>query len=82
MSNVWEETYFGDTSRDGTLDYDEDGLTDLDEFLNKVYPNNKDSDNDSYSDGDEVNVFNTDPADPYSHPGIVMPWLPILLLGS
>lgn len=46
---------------DGDEDFDEDGLTNLDEFLNNTYPYIDDSDNDGLSDGDEVNKYGTDP---------------------
>jgi hypothetical protein len=62
MSNDWEITYFGDTSRDGTEDYDSDGLTDLQEYQNNTYPNDTDTDDDGLDDSDEVNIYKTDPA--------------------
>ena len=46
---------------DGDEDFDEDGLTNLEEFLNNTYPYIDDSDNDGLSDGDEVNKYGTDP---------------------
>ena len=46
---------------DADEDFDEDGLTNLDEFLNNTYPYIDDSDNDGLSDGSEVNYFGTDP---------------------
>lgn len=36
MPDVWEAAEFGDLSRDGTLDADGDGYTDLEEFFNLV----------------------------------------------
>lgn len=33
MDDDWEQTYFGGLERDGTGDYDGDGITDLQEFL-------------------------------------------------
>lgn len=47
--------------KDGDEDFDEDGLTNLEELLNETYPYSEDSDNDGLSDGDEVNNFGTDP---------------------
>lgn len=38
MNDDWEIFYFGDLSRDGTGDYDGDGISDLDEFLNGSDP--------------------------------------------
>lgn len=46
---------------DADEDFDEDGLTNLEEFLNNTYPYIDDSDNDGLSDGDEVNEYGTDP---------------------
>lgn len=46
---------------DADEDFDEDGLTNLDEFLNNTYPYIDDSDNDGLSDCDEVNKYGTDP---------------------
>lgn len=46
---------------DGDEDFDEDGLTNLEEYLNNTYPYIADSDNDGLSDGDEVNKYGTDP---------------------
>lgn len=36
MADVWENATFGNLSRDGTLDFDADGYTDLEEFLNQI----------------------------------------------
>lgn len=36
MADVWETNTFGNLSRDGKLDFDNDGYTDLEEFLNEV----------------------------------------------
>ncbi len=38
MQDDWEVHYFGDTSRDGTGDYDGDGITDVQEYLNGSDP--------------------------------------------
>lgn len=46
---------------DADEDFDEDGLTNLDELLNNTYPYIDDSDNDGLSDGAEVNEYGTDP---------------------
>ncbi len=46
---------------DTTLDYDSDGLNNLEEFLLGTLANNNDTDNDGLSDGEEVNSWNTDP---------------------
>jgi len=39
MADDWEITYFGNLSRDGSGDFDGDGLTDLAEFLSGTLPN-------------------------------------------
>ena len=38
MADAWELLYFGNLDRDGTGDYDGDGISDLDEFLNGSNP--------------------------------------------
>jgi hypothetical protein len=38
MSDAWEKARFGSVRRDGTGDYDGDGYTDLEEFLNVTDP--------------------------------------------
>ncbi len=38
MTDDWETTYFGDLSRDGTGDFDLDGVTDLQEFTDQTNP--------------------------------------------
>ncbi|BCX47363.1 outermembrane adhesin-like protein [Haloferula helveola] len=58
MDDAWETVNFGDTSRDGTLDLDDDGLTDLAEFSAGTDPNNRDTDGDLLLDGQETT---TDP---------------------
>ncbi|MFC1839664.1 leucine-rich repeat domain-containing protein [Thermodesulfobacteriota bacterium] len=57
MANDWEVTYFGDTSRDGTGDYDGDGLTDLEEYDAGTDPTETDTDNDGMSDWFEITYF-------------------------
>lgn len=46
---------------DGNEDFDEDGLTNLEEFENNTDPYISDTDGDGLSDGDEVNTYRTDP---------------------
>ncbi len=46
---------------DGDEDFDEDGLTNLEEFDNKTNPYIADTDSDGLSDGDEVKTHGTDP---------------------
>jgi hypothetical protein len=38
MPDEWESAYFGGISRDGSQDYDEDGVTDLQEYLEGTDP--------------------------------------------
>jgi hypothetical protein len=38
MDDDWEMAFFGSLSRDGTLDNDGDGMSDLDEFLTGTNP--------------------------------------------
>jgi hypothetical protein len=54
--NCLDETLCGDSA-----DPDKDGLTNLEEYTNNTDPNNADSDLDGLADGDEVNVFGTNP---------------------
>jgi hypothetical protein len=61
MPDEWEVTYFTDTTRDGAGDYDDDELTDINEYLKSSYPNDTDSDDDGLTDGDEVNTYGTNP---------------------
>ncbi|MBS7366024.1 MAG: VWA domain-containing protein [Oscillospiraceae bacterium] len=50
-----------DTISDADEDFDEDGLTNLDEYLNGTKPYNPDSDDDTLKDGDEVYLYGTNP---------------------
>lgn len=50
-----------DTISDANEDFDEDGLTNLDEYLNGTKPYNPDSDDDTLKDGDEVYLYGTNP---------------------
>ncbi|MFC1497100.1 LamG-like jellyroll fold domain-containing protein [Verrucomicrobiota bacterium] len=54
LQDAWEVQYFDDLSRDGTLDYDNDDLSDLGEYQNSTCPTNTDSDGDGMTDGWEV----------------------------
>ena len=46
---------------DTALDYDDDGLNNLEEFLHGTSANNNDTDSDGLLDGEEVNTHNTNP---------------------
>jgi hypothetical protein len=54
MDDAWELVFFKNLERDGTGDFDEDGVLDLDEFKLGLFPDNKDSDSDALEDGAEI----------------------------
>jgi hypothetical protein len=60
MGDLWETGHFGDTTRDGLGDYDNDDLWDYDEFYNDTDPTDFDTDDDWVSDGYEI-MQGTDP---------------------
>jgi arylsulfatase A len=67
MPNWFENRYAGlsrENPSDAALDFDRDGLTNLDEYRNGTDPNNADTDGDGVSDGDEVHTRHTDPTRP------------------
>ena len=71
MDDLWEVTYGTDPNTDdANEDPDEDGLTNIEEYLAGTLPLNNDTDSDSYSDGDEVDA-GTDPLNSSSYPIIV-----------
>jgi hypothetical protein len=64
LPNWWVLANFGSLSNTNGLpgaDTDHDGLTNLQEFQLGTDPNNWDTDGDGLSDGDEVNIYHTDP---------------------
>jgi arylsulfatase A len=64
MPNGFENQHAGldrENPADAELDFDGDGLTNLEEYQNGTDPNNPDTDGDGFSDGDEVHVRHTDP---------------------
>ena len=68
LSDAWEEIYApGDLSAlngDGVADYDEDGLSDLEEFNNKTNPDESDTDEDGLDDFAEIDEHSSDPTNP------------------
>ncbi len=60
MLDSWEMLNFGNLTRAGTGDYDDDGLTDLEEFQRNTDPKNSDTDDDLMPDGWEV-TYGLDP---------------------
>jgi hypothetical protein len=72
LSKGWLNTYFNvDTCVDQTkcsetADPEKDGLKNYDEFVAKTNPLNPDTDTDGIADGDEVNIYKTDPAEKYT----------------
>jgi pectin methylesterase-like acyl-CoA thioesterase len=54
MSDVWEQQYFGGTSQTAIGDYDNDGVSNLQEYQKGLLPNDTDTDNDGMTDGEEV----------------------------
>lgn len=61
MADRWEVETFGSTNRDGTADFDDDGLTDAAEYRAGLNPTAPDQDYDGLRDGDEVFLHHTDP---------------------
>ncbi|QGX39854.1 hypothetical protein E2H98_09365 [Permianibacter aggregans] len=60
----WWESKFGlsdNNAGDAQLDPDSDGLNNLQEFQQRTLPNNADTDSDGLSDGDEVNIHQSNP---------------------
>ncbi len=63
MGDNWETFHFGDLSRDGSGDFDSDGLIDEAEWTEGTSPKDSDFDDDDLTDGQEINTYNTDPLD-------------------
>lgn len=71
LKTDWTIKYFGSVSCDKNIcgddaDADHDGLINLKEYQLKTDPNNADSDKDGLADGDEVNIFSSDPLNDHS----------------
>jgi hypothetical protein len=62
LPDAWEQAHFGNLSQDAAGDPDGDGLSNLAEYQLSLNPTNPDSDFDGLKDGEEVNVYHTDPA--------------------
>ena len=59
LPDNWEVEHFGNLDKDGTVDTDNDGLTDLQEYDIGTDPNNEDTDGDGKKDGeDDIPLFN------------------------
>lgn len=67
---------------DAGLDFDDDGLTNIQEYTFRTNPNNSDTDSDGYSDKKEIDK-STDPLDPESKPKGILGtiFLVLVLLG-
>ncbi|MDG1478539.1 MAG: hypothetical protein P8R54_03065 [Myxococcota bacterium] len=68
VTDTADTTDTTDTTDDPNADDDGDGLTNAEEDFYGTDPDASDSDGDGYSDGDEVNTHDTNPAYAYSHP--------------
>ncbi|SGY87282.1 M4 family metallopeptidase [Moritella viscosa] len=63
MSDYWEQSYGLDytTPADAAQDLDQDGLSNLGEYLADTNPTISDSDSDGLTDYEEVSIYSTDP---------------------
>ena len=60
LPDDWEKWHFGNLADGAADDPDNDGLSNLVEFMHGTNPNSPDSDFEGLSDGDEVNIHGTD----------------------
>jgi len=69
MPDKWEiDNLLNPLVNDTTLDPDNDLLMNVLEYQHGTNPQDPDTDNDNWTDGDEVLVYDTDPLDPDDHP--------------
>jgi Bacterial TSP3 repeat len=71
LPTAWLNQYFSDLVKDdkcsveencgANSDSDKDGLSNIEEYNYQSNPNNPDTDKDGLADGDEVNIYTTDP---------------------
>jgi Bacterial TSP3 repeat len=61
LPDDWEKWHFGNLASGASDDPDNDGLSNLEEFVHSTNPKSPDSDFDGLSDGSEVNIHGTDP---------------------
>ena len=59
LSDNWERQYFGNLDQNASGDYDNDGLTNADEYNYDTNPTLTDTDGDGLSDSDEINIYDT-----------------------
>lgn len=67
MPNSFENQHSGldrENAADAARDFDHDGLTNLEEYESGTDPDNRDTDGDGISDGEEVHDRHTDPTEP------------------
>ncbi|MHA1499180.1 MAG: NosD domain-containing protein [Promethearchaeota archaeon] len=77
MPDKWEvDNILNPLINDTSLDPDMDELVNIDEYSWNTNPQNRDSDGDGWTDGDEVHTFNTDPLNPDDHPNPSPPSIP------
>lgn len=66
LLDAWEFQHFDNFDQTATGDFDDDDLDNLSEFQEGTNPTRRDSDFDDLTDGEEVNIHNTDPNEPHS----------------
>ena len=64
LSDNWERQYFGNLDQNASGDYDNDNLSNKDEYSVGTNPTNFDTDGDGLSDGYEVNTTLSNPTNP------------------